>query len=60
MRLREFSTADFVSSYLAKFFLGLGLGLLLPNAWGVWGWGAMLFALLIGFRAEVKFWKSRN
>jgi len=59
-RLREFSTTDFVCSYFFKFCLGLGIGLLLPQKWSFWGGPILLFGALIGFRAEAKFWKSRN
>ena len=57
-RLREFSTTDFISSYFAKFSLGLGLGLLLGERGE--GWFFILSAVVVGFRAEVKFWRSRN
>ncbi len=59
-RLREFNTADFVCSYFAKFCVGLGIGLLLPERLGFWGWPLISLAVLVGFRAEVKFFKSRN
>lgn len=59
-RLREFNTVDFVCSYFAKFCLGLGIGLLVPETLSVWGWPAIFLAILIGFRAEVKFFRSHN
>ena len=59
-RLREFTTLDFVCSYVAKFCLGIGVGLLLPERLNFWGWPAIFLAILVGFRAEVKFFKSRN
>lgn len=59
-RLREFNTADFVCSYFAKFCLGLGVGLLLPEGWTPFGWAFFVLAILVGFRAEAKFFRSRN
>ena len=59
-RLREFNTIDFVCSYFFKFCLGLGIGLLLPKRWSSWGGPILLLGILIGFRAESKFWKSHN
>ena len=59
-RLKEFNTTDFVCSYFAKFCLGLGAGLLFPERWNFLGWPLVFLALLVGFRAEVKFFRSRN
>ena len=56
-RIRRFNTVDLVASYLAKFSLGLGLGLL----WGAQtkGWLFILLAIGVGLRAEIKFWRNR-
>ena len=56
-RIRRFNTVDLVTSYLAKFFLGLGLGLL----WAAQtkGWFFILLAIGVGLRAEIKFWRNR-
>ena len=59
-RLREFNTIDFVCSYSAKFLLGLGTGLLFPQRQIVLGFCFILLAILVGFRAELKFLSSRN
>lgn len=59
-RLREFTTADFVLSYFAKFSLGLGLGIFFPERQIFFGAFFILLAVLVGFRAELKFWSSRN
>ena len=59
-RLREFTAVDFTLSYFAKFCLGLGIGLLLPEAWHRFGWGFIGVAVLVGFRAELKFFRSHK
>ena len=59
-RLKEFNTTDFVCSYFAKFCLGVGIGCLLPGKWDFLGWPLIGVAILVGFSAEVKFFKSRN
>ncbi|MBI4437292.1 MAG: hypothetical protein HY590_07770 [Candidatus Omnitrophica bacterium] len=59
-RLREFTTLDFICSYSAKFFLGLGVGLLWGQKGAPSGWLFILLAVIVGCRAEVKFFKSHN
>lgn len=58
VRLREFNAADIVCSYSAKFLVGLGIGLLFPERDPFWGWLLVGLAVLVGIRAEVKFFRS--
>jgi len=55
-RIQRFDTTDIVTSYLAKFLLGLGIGLL----WGAdrKGWLFVLLAIGVGLKAELKFWRN--
>ncbi len=57
-RLKTFTVTDFICSYSAKFLLGMGLGLLLADAIGSFGWLFILLAVLVGARAEVKFFRT--
>ena len=56
-RLKRLTDTDLIATYLAKFCLGLGLGLL----WGDQrkGWVFILLALVVGAPAEIKFWRNR-
>ena len=56
-RLKQLNDTDLVATYVSKFCLGLGLGLL----WGGQkkGWVFILLALAVGARAEMKFWRNR-
>ena len=56
-RIRRLNTVDLVTSYLAKFSLGLGIGLLWADH--TKGWLFILLAIGVGLRAEVKFWRNR-
>ncbi len=55
-RLKQLNDTDLVATYLAKFCLGLGFGLL----WGAQqkGWLFILLAIAVGLRAEIKFWRN--
>jgi len=55
-RLQRFETADIVASYSAKFFVGLGVGLLIGGQ--PKGWIAILLALVVGLGPEIKFWRK--
>ena len=55
-RLKQLNDSDLAATYVAKFCLGLGIGLL----WAAQqkGWVFIFLALIVGVRAEIKFWRK--
>ena len=55
-RMKRLTTVEIVASYSAKFFLGLGLGLLFGHL--KTGWLFVLLAIAVGLPVEIKFWRK--
>ena len=55
-KIQRLNATEIVASYLAKFSLGVGFGLL----WGAQkkGWVFIVLAVVVGLPAEMKFWRN--